>query len=178
MPLIVRRFVETVVIMILSSMPIYILIQMGIIHPSELSKLIAFGADAIIFFVLSGIVLRSHIAALNNWWLYLKVNGLVFLVQATGILFAAYVVQSEVNYDRFYTMVAGFTKVFRAYNLLPLMASAGIILGLYAIEIAVFPILHYYAIKNMPKPTPIPEEYRPEVLTELPEGWEKKAPKE
>ena len=178
MPLIVRRFVETIAIMFAASLPMYILIKMSIIPATPLGKLIAFGVDAITFFVLSGIVLRSHLVALDNWWLYTKVNGLIFVVQSAGIMFAAYIVQSEENFDRVYTMVAGFTKAFRAYDLLPLMASAGITLGLYLIEMAAFPVLRYYQVKNMPVPEPIPEEYIPEVLEELPHGWEMEDPEE
>ena len=174
MPHIVRRFIETIVIMLAASLPIYILIQMGIIQPGNFGKLIAFSIDAVIFFGLSAIVLRSHLMALDNWWLYAKVNGLLFVVQAAGIMFCSYVVQSEEKFDRFYTMLAGFTKVFRAYDLMPLMASAGIIMFLYLIEIALFPILRYYEVKNMPVPERIPDEYIPEVLTELPHGWEMK----
>lgn len=121
MPYLLRRFIETLVIILLSSFPIYVIAKLEVLPDMRSAYLVLYGISSIIFLVLTFFVLRAYLATVRNLRLYLITNTMLLLIQVV-LWIAALLFFS----DDLYTAFFGYTKVFRAFDLSP--AVSGIII--------------------------------------------------
>ncbi len=108
-----RRIIESIIIMLISSLPVYIIYKMGFIPDTRLAYFIAFAIDAVIFLVLSFFVLPAHLmAVMGSIVRYLFVNVTILAAfAAASILMLHYKVSGDL-----YTALFGYTKVFAAFD--------------------------------------------------------------
>ncbi len=128
---VMRRILETIGVMLISSGVIYWLIVAELIPETRESYVAVFSISAALFLVLSYINLCNHFWALKfNIKKYLIVNLFIFLLLA-AIGFVALKYGSNAVYTAFFGYTKPFRQMFNASNLL----SAIIFWALYLLDI-------------------------------------------
>ena len=105
-----KRLEETVIISMISSLPIYILFRLGLVLTTKIEAFIAFFISAFAFYILNGLCLKRHLAHTLNRKMYLYMNLMLFAVQL-AICFLC------IGFGNIGTYVAffGYSKLFRVF---------------------------------------------------------------
>lgn len=144
MPYLLRRIIETLFIIIISSVPVYILVSLNVIPSNKQTYFILFGSSAGIYYILTFKTLRAYINATHGIGYFIVTNLFILAIQA-GI---AYLLQKYAS-DSVYTCFFGFTKSLRALELTQTVASL-IFWAIYIAEMIYFIINKlYYKHKMM-----------------------------
>ena len=104
-----RRILETAVITVVSSFPMYIVIIMNLFPVNKFTYLVIFGISALAFYILNVGVLRRHIMGTESGLKYFAVNIPIWLA-ITAFSFFALEHFSSYAYTAFF----GFTKAVNA----------------------------------------------------------------
>ena len=134
MPGFLTRFGECVLTIVVSSIPVYMISVIGVIPVTNANYFLIFFASLIIFMILSFLHLSNYIMVVEETLPYILTNGVLFLMQFFGCVWALRVLPDVV-----YTAFFGFTKPFRAFGITP-YNSALIFYGIYLLEIIYFPV--------------------------------------
>ena len=137
MPVFIRRLIETVIITLISSLPIYILLKIQIIYPSKFGSFLAFLISALIFLKLNAVVLKSHLMNMLNCKVYLKTNIILYIIQVGVCYILMYFTDANT-----YTALFGFTRVFFVF--IPLLGKSPILRNV--ISAALFWVIYFFQI--------------------------------
>ena len=126
-----RRIIESIIITLISSVPIYLIYKLGFIPNTKLAYLISFSIGTIVFLGLNYFVLPAHLMAVRGSNIrYILVNGTICaLLAGASLLMRHFNVSGDM-----YTALFGFTKVFAAFDI-PATISAILFCGIYLGEI-------------------------------------------
>jgi hypothetical protein len=136
-----RRIIETIIITIISSIPIFILIKVGFVAKTNSAMVTAYAVDAFIFYILNAFVLRGHLIAVKSVKKYFLANLLILAVHGAACVFAKKFMPNVV-YEAFF----GFTSLF-CYLYMPRKLSVTIIYFLTLLEICFFPVDRFVQYK-------------------------------
>ncbi|MGN0164077.1 MAG: hypothetical protein ACI4EA_10955 [Candidatus Ornithomonoglobus sp.] len=129
-----RRLIETLIISLISTVPIYLLIKSGFVAKTNSAMGMVFAISAFIFYFLHLFAFKRHLIAVEKTSSYLIVNfGILAIHAALCVIFKKFIGISA--YETFF----GFTSMF-CYLYLPRKLSVTLIYLAYAAEIFFFPI--------------------------------------
>lgn len=132
--IVLRRIVETVAVMLISSLPFYFLAAYEIIPSQIIFYLLCFGTSAVVFLILSYICLRAHMLKVENTFDYFVMNMPLFIIQGLVNLYGLEYFSGDL-----YTALFGYTKPLRIFGVSPLY-SAFVFYVLYFVVIVFVPV--------------------------------------
>lgn len=142
MPVFIRRILETAVITVVSSFPMFIVIILNFFPANQFTYLSVFGISAVAFYILNVGVLRKHIMETESALKYFAVNIPIWLVITAVSFYALGHAQGYV-----YTAFFGFTKAINALGIGKEWSTA-IFWFVYLLEIIYIPAEKKFVIKK------------------------------
>jgi len=135
LPFFTRRFIETIFIMLASSLPIYLIAKSGFIPSNLLFYIILFTASAVIFLALSTAALRTYLVAVDDVKIYFLTNGILLIMQGLFCIAGLKWFSGDL-----YTALFGYTKALRAFGVGNVKAAA-IFWFVHFIQIVIIPVI-------------------------------------
>lgn len=108
--LFIRRMFENILINLLSSLPVYALVKLGILYSDKIESFITYSFCGILFLFLNSLVLKKHLFCVLDCRQYLIVNIALYVLQAGSGFACMYYADAEI-----YTALFCFARVFRPF---------------------------------------------------------------
>ena len=136
MTFLLRRCLETLGIMFVSSFPMLGLVRLDMVIPeNDAGYAFAFCVGALIFWVFSAVSFRAHLIVVEDIKIYFAVNGLLLLIQVVVAITAVNFLSNQV-----FIMLFGYTRAFNKTLGVTKITSIIIVYIINALEILIFPL--------------------------------------